>query len=96
MKLEVDEILISDAVSAEELQQADFSNPVLLQVDDQHYLQWWIDEDDGQISLCWRNGDWDTYKICDLGEFDGEEIKPLFLAYLAGDQSGLNLSLIHI
>ena len=90
MKLEVDEILISDAVSAEELQQADFSNPVLLQVDDQHYLQWWIDEDDGQISLCWRNGDWDTYKICDLGEFDGEEIKPLFLAYLAGDQSGLN------
>lgn len=89
MKLEVDEILISNAATEEEVQQADFGCPVLLQEDDEHYLQWWIDEDDGQISLCWRNGDWDTYKICDLGEFGGEEIKPLFLAYLAGDQDGL-------
>jgi len=60
-----------------------------LQVDDEHYLQWWVDEDDGMISLCWRNGDWDTYVISDLGEYEGEAIKPVFLAYLAGDQSGL-------
>ena len=90
MKLEVDEIVITNSAVVEEVQKLDFSCPVLLQVDDEHYLQWWVDEDDGEIALCWRNGGWDTYKICELGQYDGEKIKPVFLEYLAGNQSGLD------
>lgn len=84
MKLEVNEELVGQSVTVEDLNQLDFKTPVSLESEDQ-FLQFWIDEDDGTREIYFRPAG-QPPRCCIAPEnFDVAKLRGIFGDFLEGN-----------
>ncbi len=88
MKLEIDGELASGQVTTEQLESLDLGKSFNVSSDENNFLQWWVDEDDGSIELYLRTGENDPARYC-LVQSDTErtEILQCFRKFISGDNS---------
>lgn len=87
MKLEVNETIIAENASVDDLKSVKFDQTVALYSGPNHYLQLWIDEDGGDNELYFCPLDGSPISCIAPESLDPAQCQEMFCAFLKGDNS---------
>lgn len=87
MKLEVNEVVITENATDDDLKPLKFDQTVALYTDPNHYLQLWIDEDGGDNELYFCPQDGSPISCIAREDLDNAKCLEMFSAFLKGDNA---------